>query len=481
MRKRFDQRLAAVLAKSERESLLVVVAGLYACGVVARLPSDQLRQDGWLALVGGRFVAHAGLPSTDWLTAWTSGVHWIDQQWLAQLILFHLYGIGGLRLVMVTHVVLLTLALALALGAARWRGGSPRSVVLIAMPALLTIFLWAQLRTQSFAYVLFVCIAWLLIADARMPSRRVFLVFPFLILWANLHGSVLLGAALVSLRGVLLLRRAPRTRGALLTIAPFLCLFASPYGLALVGYYRDTAFNPSFARLITEWQRSTPSLLTAWFYVLGFVAIWLLGRYRSRITTFETLALLATFVAGMLTLRNTVWFGYLALMVLPTPLRHSLSADVAPRRSPVPRALVAAMCAVVVAVTAIAASRGNAWYEGRAYPDSAAEAVAVAARAQPSARIFADISYADWLLWKEPQLAGRVAYDARLELLDRRRLEQLYNWTGRIGSDWQAAIRGSELLVLDRRDAPSPSAIPGDVRQVYSDRNITVFLRTGLS
>src|SRR3989442_730423 len=166
MRTRFDQRIAAALAGIERESLLIVLVCLYTCGLVARLPSDQLRQDGWLALVGGRFVAHAGLPSTDSLTAWTAGAHWVDQQWLAQLTLFHLYGIGGLRLVMLTHVAVLALAFALAVIAARWRGGSARSVVLLATPALLTIFLWAQLRTQSFAYPLFVSVAWLLIADA---------------------------------------------------------------------------------------------------------------------------------------------------------------------------------------------------------------------------------------------------------------------------------------------------------------------------
>jgi hypothetical protein len=473
MWKRFDQRLAAVLAVSERESLLIALVALYTCGVVARLPSDQLRQDGWLALVAGRFVAHAGLPSTDYLTTWTAGVHWVDQQWLAQLILFRLFEIGGLRLVMLTHVGLLGLALALAVVAARWRGGSPRSVALIATPALLTIFLWAQFRTQSFAYPLFVCVAWLLIADARAHSRRVFLVFPLLILWANLHGSVLIAIGLVSLRGVLLLFRGPRFRGAVLTLAPVPCLLASPYGLALLGYYRNTAFNPSFSRLVTEWQRSTPSLLTAWFYILAFAAVWIVGRQRRRITGFETLALFATFVAGVLTVRNTIWFSYLALVVLPTPLRHSLSPDVPRGRSPVFRAVALASAVAVVGLAATAAARGNSWYEGRAYSSAAADAAAEAARAQPSARIFADISFADWLLWKEPQLTGRIAYDARLELLRRKRLDELYRWTTRTGSGWQAAISGSDLLVLDRSDA-----IPtGHVRRLYADRNLVIVLR----
>jgi hypothetical protein len=347
----------------------------------------------------------------------------------------------------------------------------------VATPALLTIFLWAQFRTQSFAYALFVCVAWLLIVDARAPSRRVFLVFPLLVLWANLHGSVLLAAALVSLRGALLLIRGPRVRGAVLTLGPFACLFASPYGLALVGYYHHTAFNSSFSRLVTEWHWSTPSLLTAWFYILGVTAVWLIVRQRSRLTAYETLALLATLVAGVLTVRNTVWFSYLALIVLPTPLRYSLSPDVARGRSNVLRAVAVASVVAVVALTATAAVRSNAWYEGRTYPNAAAAAVAKAARTQPSARIFADISYADWLLWKEPQLQGRVVYDARLELLHERRLDQLFNWATRTGPRWQAAIGGSDVLVLDRRD-PIPA---GAVRRIYADRNLVVFLRPNLS
>src|SRR5207253_10953758 len=105
-----------------------------------------------------------------------------------------------------------------------------------------------------------------------------------------------------------------RFRGATLTVASFACLFASPYGLSLLGYYRSTAFNASFSRIVTEWQRSTPSLLTAAFYVLAFVGMWLVGRHGGRVTRYEKIALLLTVIGGMLALRNMVWFCYLALI-----------------------------------------------------------------------------------------------------------------------------------------------------------------------
>src|SRR5713226_5542152 len=40
-------------------------------------------------------------------------------------------------------------------------------------------------RAQSLALVLFVALIWLLIADARKQSRRVFLALPLLVVWAN--------------------------------------------------------------------------------------------------------------------------------------------------------------------------------------------------------------------------------------------------------------------------------------------------------
>jgi hypothetical protein len=39
--------------------------------------------------------------------------------------------------------------------------------------------------------------------------------------------------------------------------------------------------------------------------------------------------------------------------------------------------------------------------------------------------VLSDDVHADWLLWQEPQLAGRVAYDVRFELFSAAELEQL--------------------------------------------------------
>ncbi len=489
MEQTLTHRGARVLAWLERESLPVTVFGLCECGLIVRLP-DQLRQDGWLALVSGRLVADSGLPSTDTLTAWTAHVQWVDQQWLGQLFLYRLASSGNLRLVMLVHVGLLAAAMAAALAAARWRGGSARSVGLVAAPALVVILMSAQMRTQTLAYPLFVAAAWLLIADARAPSRRVLLVLPILVLWANVHGSVVLGAVLTSVGGVLLVVRAVRERvgssrelllrGTLLAVAPNVCIFASPYGSSLFHYYASTAFNSSFGRVVSEWQHSWPSILTLPFYVLAAAGAWLFWRNRRVVTTFEQLALLLLFVAGIAALRNMVWFSFFALIVLPLPLGKRLGTVRGKESTVVKTALAAAAIAAVSVAGAAAASRPDSWLTSSVYPTAAADAVGAAAATDPAARIYSDVRYADWLLWTRPELAGRIAFDARFELLSNEELERLYRLQNRLTPQWKDAVADHRLVVLPHGQGSATARAlmtENGVRQIYRDNSVVILLR----
>src|SRR5207302_7665850 len=131
------------------------------------------------------------------------GHAWIDQQWLGQLVFYGLYALGGVKLALFAHSAAVAAAFVAAVAVARWRGGSVRSVCWIALPAVF-IFSWASwnARAQTLALPLFVTLVWLLSREARAPSRRIFMVFPLLILWANVHGTAAAGAMLVGLYGV---------------------------------------------------------------------------------------------------------------------------------------------------------------------------------------------------------------------------------------------------------------------------------------
>src|SRR5260221_171325 len=96
-----------------REGQLVVVLAVFAVVVLVRL-DHVLFSDSWLALVSGREIPHHGLPGRDSLTVWTAGARWVDQQWLAQLVLYAVVRAGGIGLALLLHAAVVVGGLAAA-------------------------------------------------------------------------------------------------------------------------------------------------------------------------------------------------------------------------------------------------------------------------------------------------------------------------------------------------------------------------------
>jgi hypothetical protein len=443
----------------------------------------RVGQDAWYALLGGREVLHRGLPSTESLTYWTAGHHWVDQQWLGQTISYGLYSGGGLKLFALTHVVLVTSALLIACVTARRRGASPRAVTWIAVPTVYLLALSAgHVRTQSFAYPLFAVLLLLMLDDLRVPGKRVVMVLPVLVLWANIHGSVVLGAALAALYGGLLVARRHlptrlRARGAFLAVGGISAVLATPYGLKILGYYHSTLFNSEFKTLIGEWRAPTLSAALLPLYVLAAGALWLLGRRHSRFSTFERFALLALLALTFASQRNLPWLSLAAIPLLAPALDDVLPT---PRRTVSTRMnLVVSAVAAVFALAALADAAARSSY-AQSYPEAAAAAVARAAAQDPAAHIYANEQYADWLLTTKPALRRRIAYDIRFELLSRNQLLSIARWRNQVGEHWKAAASDARIVVLalpsEARNARALLSEPG-ARLLYRGPGISVVLR----
>jgi hypothetical protein len=116
------------------------------------------------------------------------------------------------------------------------------------------------------------------------------------------------------------------------------------------------------------------------------------------------------------------------------------------------------------------------WFE-HGYPSRAAAAAAAAAGT--GGRVLADEQFADWLLFEHPELAGRVAYDIRYELLRRSDLRAVVDFRKERGRLWPQLALGYGVLVLD------PSGDRGAVslfrrlgaRVLYRDGNAVVVRR----
>jgi hypothetical protein len=479
------------LAWLERHALYVgVLAALAALSLLTA--SLHLNQDAWLALVDGRYIVQHGLPHHDPFGILTRGAAWVDQQWLAQLAIYDLYRLGGLALYSIVFVALAVGSLAAAIAVARALGGrEPFVTWVLPLAASLYCIGSFQIRTQGFAYPLFVATLWLLVRDARAPSsRRVYLVLPLLVLWGNLHGSASLGAALAELYGLTLLVEdlGPGGRGRRLrwrTVAflagPPLCLLLTPYGPSMVHYYESTLFNPAFAKVVSEWQPvGAVTVIAVPFFMLAFATLWVLGRSGRRTHPFEHAALILLAFGAVFAVRNVTWFALGTLMLLPAAIATVASRRPEPqRRASLNLAFLAATGVFLLASLATVATRPSRWFESR-YDTQALSRVAVLADRDPAVRIYADSRFADWLLWHEPALAGRLAYDVRFELLSGAQLQAISDITALPAPGVRPFLDGYGILVLDPSDSAGTSRLlnrPG-TRVILADRRVVVATRS---
>ena len=442
-------------------------------------------QDAWYTLLGGRLVARSGIPHHNTLTVLAHGHTWVDQQWLGQLFFYGLWAAGGWGLSLVAVVVLYVAAFAVLAAATRLAGASERSTALVTALGLATGISNTVLRTQVAAYVLCAVVLALIIADERSPGRRLFLFVPVLVLWANVHGSVLVGAGLVALYGATsgyaVLRRNEASVGRLLrpaglVVLPWLCSLVSPYGFALPGYYHHFSSSSALQHTITEWAPSSVRSQPFFFIVLGAV-LFVVFRQRAALGLFAQLAIVATAIGGLLANRNIVWFALATAAFVPAALDELWPASPSERRPRVNQAIVVATTLLVVLVAGWAGTRSRSWFEN-AYPQPAADVVARTAAANPSFRVYANETFADWLLFEYPSLGGSVSSDIRYELLSDAQIERIAAFESQSGADWRAAATGYRILVLDPHEPAVASYRQGGARTLYADGNVVVLEAT---
>ena len=145
---------------------------------------------------GNEIMATGALPGVDTWTFTVYGTPWVDQQWLAQVKLAAGYAIGGWELLAVVRAVLVGLFTGLMVATARSRGASPRMAAILALVAFAIAAPALALRPQLYGIVFFAFLLWLIAARDRWP--RPLWLAPFVILvWANIHGSFVLGPAIL--------------------------------------------------------------------------------------------------------------------------------------------------------------------------------------------------------------------------------------------------------------------------------------------
>jgi hypothetical protein len=431
--------------------------------------------DSWLSLLAGRTVLHDGLPHRDLLTIWGDGRRWVDQQWLAHVGMYVIFRLGGLSLLVLATLAATLSSIGSLVGLSRRRGASPLSAAIVVIPLFLVILPATSVRAQTFAYPLFAVVVWILWGSRIPPSpARLAMTLPILVLWANVHGSVLLGAVLVTLAAAeaAVRRRDPSLIP--LAIAPTVAALASPYGFELVRYYRKVLVNPSFGKYVTEWQAPTIRQ-QALFFLLALVATALIAVQHKRFAASELIAFALTTIGGFFASRNIVWFALLMLFLLPRSFDIDLGRRAGQRHPRVNVALISLGALVVVVFTVAAASRTGT-ETAPPYRPAALDAVRRAVAIQPRAPIWSDDRFADWLLFDLPSTRGHVLFDVRFELLTPSELLAISDFRSHVGANWSAPLRGVGTLIVRRSEVSNARELVAcrGGRLIYSDADLLV-------
>lgn len=379
--------------------------------------------DTWFNLVLGRQVAESGVLTHDRTTAVGWGTPVLDVQWLAHYAFYRIadaVGIAGLVLAgatMVACTVVGGAALALRSGASAGR------TLLATLLAFMAIGAQLVLRAQTLAYPFFVLFPAMLWWDARAPRWQTWALVPAAMLWANLHGSVLLapvfGGALLVARVLDALRTGQpvpwrvTARDAVLAAALAVSILATPYGLSVWRYYAATAGNPVFRDYITEWFPIWANTEIGPIALLLIVLLTLARGCRAS-DSFPLLVLGGLCIMLVSSVRHATPLALACLVLLPRLLDAALGSmyplDFSGISPPLGRA--------VVMVTAVGFVVGVPLLAGKDNPHPGAESLEARVAAFSARQcLLVDEQRADRLIWYFPQLTGRISHSVRVETI----------------------------------------------------------------
>ena len=274
----------------------------------------------WAA--GNWMLDHHGVIRRDVFSYTVQGRPWVADEWGFELALAWLVRtIGPVAFWLASAG---SCALALLLSVARWRRQGAQWLWTAALACLAAAGLLYGLgpRPQDPSYALFAA-ELLLLSLARSDARWLAALPLLLLVWANVHGSFLLGLGVLVLELVWSLlpelhgrlrvepRLAPRPVAAALG-ASVLASFVNPHGPGLLAYAAKVSASTELTSLIQEWQ--SPNFHD--LYVLALVVgplLWLvavLGLSSRRLDLGEVVLALLLLV---LTLHAVRFLPYLVL------------------------------------------------------------------------------------------------------------------------------------------------------------------------
>jgi len=293
----------------------------------------------------------------DEFTHTVAGGYWPNHEWLAQLIFYAAYAVGGLPLLTALCAAAITICWAFIADLTPIRGVA--RILLLGLGAIGSSASWS-LRPQVFTAAFLAATIWIVVRRRWLWSLP-----PLFLLWANLHGAVALGGFVVC-AGVIATAMVDRSRlreMLSITFACFVCTALTPLGVSLWW-----EIPHSLARLhsygVLEWQPPGLFIPDLPFWIAAGAGFILLFMIRAEFRGSWTTAVLGTtfaifFVLASQSRRNIPSFVLCTIPVIATAL-SSLGQRRAEHRRERPMlntAVLTSVASVGILAVAVAWSR----------------------------------------------------------------------------------------------------------------------------
>jgi hypothetical protein len=301
--------------QSSRLTWLAVALGAGGCAVLGSVGADAR----WLAALGRTILAQGSIP-TGVPYAAAPSVDWVNVPVLGELVFHALQAVGGDRGLLLAQLVAATAALTLlALGMRALGAPDAASAMVLLLVFFAVVPSFIIVRAQLFSLVLFCAALLLLRAEARRPSRRVWLLVPLIALWSNLHGAVLVGLAIAAAYLVLERARREPVVAACVLAASCAALFVTPALAASGNYYLGVLRSEAAQRGEGLWAPLSVHKPFDVLFILVAIPL-LVFALRSGLRVWELVCIAALVAMTLHAGRNAVWLVFL----VAAPAAHGL-------------------------------------------------------------------------------------------------------------------------------------------------------------
>lgn len=430
--------------------------------------------------VGRWIIAHGTLPTSDPFSFSRHGAAWITFEWLSEVIYAGAYALSGWSGV----VVLAAAAIALAFGLFTFfllRELSPTQTLLMVIAAV--ILLAPHMLARPHVLVLPVMVTWAaaLVRCMDRAGSPPYWALPLLVLWANLHGSVVLALGLIGPVGLEALLRENRSEWpqVILRWLPFTALAVgasclTPYGPEpLLIPLTTLGLGPALA-WISEWRPQDFSHVGG-FELLLLGGIFALARGVT-LPVVRALVVIGLLHFALAQVRNADLLAMLAPLYLAAPLSRKFGGPTGDDKAGSSRGLNLAALGMLIAISGAALAR-----DLRPAPSITPQAAIAAASLAKTGPVLNDYSFGGYLIFAgiptfidgRGELYGGPFIDrynraiALVDLADLLKLLDEYNIGATLLAprtpatamldrlpQWQRVYSDDVAVVHKRRDAP---------------------------